>query len=270
MRASSDEDGVIVAAAEPGVCRVVCFSPRHDLTLATMPAADVRAVVDTWVEEYLSLGSRPGISYVEIFENRGEMMGASNPHPHGQIWATHTIPDLPARELASAAAYRQATDRCLLCDYTALERQRGERMVSENETFVAVVPFWAVWPFELLVLSRRHVATIDRLTDAERDALADILRRVTTRYDNLFEAPFPYSMGFHQQPTRWIDARRQSPARALLSAPPALGHHPQVHGRLRAARDAAEGHHAGIRRRATARAVRGALLQLLTAALRRP
>jgi UDPglucose--hexose-1-phosphate uridylyltransferase len=196
-----NEDGLIVAAAEPGVCRVVCFSPRHDLTLATMPAADVRAVVDTWVEEYLSLGFRPGISYVEIFENRGEMMGASNPHPHGQIWATHTIPDLPARELASAAAYRQANDRCLLCDYTTLERQRGERMVSENEAFVAVVPFWAVWPFELLVLSRRHVATIDRLTDAERDALADILRRVTTRYDNLFEAPFPYSMGFHQQPT---------------------------------------------------------------------
>jgi UDPglucose--hexose-1-phosphate uridylyltransferase len=192
---------LLVAAAESGICRVVCFSPRHNLTLATLPAADVRAVVDTWVDEYVALGQRPGIGYVQIFENRGEMMGASNPHPHGQIWATQTIPDLPAREHASFAAYRQAHDRCLLCDYTAVERERGERVVCENDAFVALVPFWAVWPFELLVLSRRHVGSIAQLTTAERDALADILRGVTTRYDKLFETPFPYSMGFHQQPT---------------------------------------------------------------------
>ena len=128
-------------------------------------------------------------------------MGASNPHPHGQIWATRTVPDLPAREHASFIAYREAKGRCLLCDYLALERERGERTVCENDAFTAVVPFWAVWPFELLVVTRRHLSAIDQITDAERSALADILRRVTARYDNLFETSFPYSMGVHQQPT---------------------------------------------------------------------
>jgi UDPglucose--hexose-1-phosphate uridylyltransferase len=196
-----NEADLLVAAAEPGRCRVVCFSPRHDLTLATMAAADVRAVVDTWVEEYVGLGARPGIGYVQIFENRGEMMGASNPHPHGQIWATQTIPDLPSREQASLAEYRRAHGTCLLCDYLALERDRGDRVVCENDAFTALVPFWAVWPFELMLLSRRHVSALDELDSAERDALADILREATTRYDNLFETPFPYSMGFHQRPT---------------------------------------------------------------------
>jgi UDPglucose--hexose-1-phosphate uridylyltransferase len=157
-------------------------------------------VVDVWVEETRAIGAEPGINYVQVFENRGAAMGASNPHPHGQIWATATIPNEPSREQEAFTAHRAARGTCLLCDYLAVERSRGERVVCENEDFVAVVPFWAVWPFETLVLSRRHVAGLDGLTSAERDALADMLKRLTTRYDNLFETPFPYSMGFHQQP----------------------------------------------------------------------
>jgi UDPglucose--hexose-1-phosphate uridylyltransferase len=191
---------LLVARAEPGLCRVVCFSPRHDLTLARMDRHALRGVVDLWVEETRTLGAEEGINYIQIFENRGAAMGASNPHPHGQIWATATVPNEPARELESQGAYRASRGTCLLCDYLAVELSRAERTVCENEAFVALVPFWAVWPFETLVLPRRHVAGLDDLTSAERDALADILKRVTTRYDNLFETPFPYSMGFHQRP----------------------------------------------------------------------
>jgi UDPglucose--hexose-1-phosphate uridylyltransferase len=195
------ESDLFVARAEPGRCRVVCFSPRHDLTLSRMPREAIRTVVDVWIDESRALGADPAINYVEIFENRGAAMGASNPHPHGQIWATATVPNEPAREQESLAAYLAGHGRCLLCEYLAVERSRGERIVFENEAFTVLVPFWAVWPFETLVLSRRHAATIDDLRPAERDTLADALKRLTTRYDNLFETPFPYSMGFHQRPS---------------------------------------------------------------------
>jgi len=142
----------------------------------------------------------PWIAYAAIFENRGALMGASNPHPHGQIWATEHIPNEPAHEQASLAAYKASHGSCLLCDYAALEIRLGERVVCANESFVAVVPFWAAWPFETLVVSRRHVNALPSLDEPARDALADILKQLTTRYDNLFEAPFPYSMGFHQEP----------------------------------------------------------------------
>lgn len=195
-------DGDLLRArAEPGVCRVVCFSPRHDLTLSRMSPAALRAVVDMWADEFASLAARPEIRYVQIFENRGAAMGASNPHPHGQIWATASVPNEPAREHAALGVRRAAAGVCLLCEYLSLELARGERVVCENAGFVAVVPFWAVWPFETLLLPRRHVPSIDALDDAERNALGDLLKRVTTRYDNLFETPFPYSMGFHQHPT---------------------------------------------------------------------
>ena len=199
--AGLDEDGLLVARAEAGICRVVCFSPRHDLTLATMATPAIRRVVDTWVAEFVSLGARAFITYVQIFENRGAIMGCSNPHPHGQIWASASLPNEPAREQAALSDHAAAHGRCLLCDYLALERSRGERLVCENETFSALVPFWAVWPFEIMVLSRRHVAAIDELDERERDGLADLLRRVTVRYDNIFAVSFPYSMGFHQRPT---------------------------------------------------------------------
>ncbi len=193
--------GLIVAESERGLCKVVCFSPRHDLTLARMSVDEIRPVVDVWRNEYQAIGSLPDINYVQIFENRGEMMGCSNPHPHCQIWASETIPNEPAKEQAALTEYRERNGSCLLCDYVAYELSTGERIVCENEQFVAVVPFWAVWPFETLVLSKVHATDLSSMSDEARTALADILRRLTIRYDNLFEVSFPYSMGLHQRPT---------------------------------------------------------------------
>jgi UDPglucose--hexose-1-phosphate uridylyltransferase len=193
--------GLLVASAERGICRVVCFSPRHDLTLARMNAAELRAVVDVWIEQYRSLGSDPTINSVLIFENRGAMMGASNPHPHGQIWANTTVPNEPAKEQASLLAYQRRHGSCLLCEYWKIEKKQSERLVCENEEFAAFVPFWAVWPFETIAISKRHFGSMDEFSDSERDTLADILRRLTSGYDKLFETSFPYSLGFHQRPT---------------------------------------------------------------------
>lgn len=187
---------------ERGLCRVLCFSPRHDLTLARMETHEIREVVDLWVNEYAAAAALPWARYAIAFENRGTPMGASNPHPHGQLWVTESVPNEPARERLAFDEYRAAHGRCLLCEYLQREAQRGERLVCENDHFVALVPFWAMWPFETLILTRRHVGAIDALDDAGRDALADVLRRLTIRYDNLFETPFPYSMGVHQQPMR--------------------------------------------------------------------
>jgi UDPglucose--hexose-1-phosphate uridylyltransferase len=188
------------AEAEPGLCRVICFSPRHDLTLPELGQADVEAVVRTWTEQTADLGSRDFIHYVQVFENKGAVMGCSNPHPHSQIWATGHIPNEPAKELAAQEAYAAKHGRCLLCQYMAAERASGERVVAANEHFTAVVPFWAIWPFEVLLLSHRHLGSLPDLRPEEAAALAAIMRAVTVRYDNLFEVSFPYSMGFHQAP----------------------------------------------------------------------
>lgn len=189
------------AVSERGTCRVVCFSPRHDLTLAEMDLPGLQSVVDVWVAQYQELGALPQIGHVQIFENRGAMMGASNPHPHGQIWATEHLPLNIAREQDAQAAYYAAQGRTLLSDYLALEIEDGARIVVSNDDFVALVPFWAVWPFETLLISRRPVGALPDLSAAERAGLADILKQLTTRYDNLFNVSFPYSMGFHQRPT---------------------------------------------------------------------
>ncbi len=189
------------AVAERGLCRVICFSPRHDLTLAEMTTEEILPVVEIWTTQYQELGALPYIGYVQIFENRGAMMGASNPHPHGQIWASEHVPLIPARETESQAEYFTSHGRSLLSDYLAIETARAERIVCENDHFVALVPFWAVWPFETLVVSRRHIGALPELTADEQYAFAAILRRVTTRYDNLFQTSFPYSMGIHQRPT---------------------------------------------------------------------
>jgi len=194
-------DDLLVAEAEPGVCRVVCFSPRHDLTLSGMGRAAVRGVVDTWADQWVELSAQPLVNYVQIFENRGEMMGASNPHPHGQIWANRRLPNEVAKEQASQSAHREQKGSCLLCEYLKLERSIGERMVCENAAFTAVVPFWAIWPFEILVLAREHITDLNQADPAMRDGLADILGRLTRRYDRLFAVPFPYSFGFHQRPS---------------------------------------------------------------------
>jgi UDPglucose--hexose-1-phosphate uridylyltransferase len=196
-----NEANLLVASPETGTCRVICFSPRHDLTLARMESGDIRKVVDSWAEQYEELGADPSISYVQIFENRGAMMGASNPHPHGQIWASASLPNEPAKEQNSQAEYLREHRSCLLCDYLALELDLQERVVCVNESFVALVPFWAVWPFETMLLARRHRGAFPELEPAERDGLADILKRLTAGYDRLFEISFPYSMGFHQRPT---------------------------------------------------------------------
>jgi UDPglucose--hexose-1-phosphate uridylyltransferase len=196
-----DEKGIVVAESESGICRVVCFSPRHNLTLSQMPIAAIRGLIDVWADEFQSLGQQPGINYVQIFENRGLMMGCSNPHPHGQIWATSTVPNEPRKEQESFAAYQTLHGTCLLCDYIKLEEGSGERVVCSNDHFMAVVPFWAIWPYEILVISKRHVGSMSALSEEARLALADILKRVTTGYDSLFQTSCPYSMGFHQQPT---------------------------------------------------------------------
>jgi UDPglucose--hexose-1-phosphate uridylyltransferase len=196
-----------------GICRVVCFSPRHDLTLPLMSQAEVEAIIHTWTEQTVELGSRDFIDYVQVFENRTAMMGASSPHPHSQIWTTSVVPVEPAKELAAQADYLHEHGSCLLCDYVAAETRSGERVACANEHFTALVPFWAVWPFEILLISNRHAASLPDLSPAEVAGLADILRRLTARYDNLFEVTFPYSMGFHQAPTdqKGLDARRAHP-----------------------------------------------------------
>ncbi len=193
--------GLLRAETERGVCRVLCFSPRHDLTLAKMAVPDIRLVVDEWAAQTAELGAMPNINYVQIFENRGAMMGASNPHPHGQIWATETIPNEPIAELAAQDAYLAKQGVSLLDAYRDLELAQQERVVAENDAWVALVPFWAVWPFETLVLPKRHVGSITDLTPAERDLFAAMLKQVTAGYDHVFDTSFPYSMGLHGAPT---------------------------------------------------------------------
>lgn len=188
------------ALPDDGICRVICFSPRHDLTLPELPQPWVEDVIRTWADQTAELGARDFINYVQVFENKGEMMGCSNPHPHSQVWSTSLVPTEAAKELQRQEAYLRENGRCLLCELLEAEQAAGERVVAANAYFTAVVPFWAVWPFEILVLSHRHVASLPELTPAEVAGLADLLRRVTARYDNLFEISFPYSMGFHQQP----------------------------------------------------------------------
>ena len=195
-----DSVGLLRAETERGLCRVLCFDPRHDLTLATMEIPAIRRVVEMWADQAAELGARPDIQYVQIFENRGAMMGASNPHPHGQIWATQHIPNEPALELAAQRDYLSEHKQRLLSAYLTLELAQRDRIVTENETWAALVPFWAVWPFELLLLPKQEVARVEALTDPQREGLASILKQVTSGYNRVFDTPFPYSMGLHPAP----------------------------------------------------------------------
>jgi UDPglucose--hexose-1-phosphate uridylyltransferase len=196
-----DESGLLVARSERGICRVVCFSERHDLSLALMSQAQVRKVLDVWAGQYRELGSIAWINHVQIFENRGAIMGASNPHPHCQIWANASLPNQIDKEQGSQLEHLEKYRSCLLCDYLALELKQDARVVCRNRDFVALAPFWAIWPFEVMLLGVRHSGALDALTEPELDSLADIIGRLSTRYDNLFRVPFPYTMGFHQSPT---------------------------------------------------------------------
>jgi UDPglucose--hexose-1-phosphate uridylyltransferase len=193
-------DELFTAETARGICRVICFSPRHDVHVGTMDEGAVRGVVDVWAEQFASFAAVPWIRHVQVFENRGPAMGASNPHPHCQVWADERLPVDPARELVHQREHLAAHGRCLLCDYVEREGEDGSRVVLENEHVVVVVPFWAVWPFETLVLPRTHRSTLPDLTPMERDGLARAMRSLVRRYDRLFDTPFPYSMGLHQAP----------------------------------------------------------------------
>ncbi len=188
------------ASPERGICRVLCFSPRHDLSLAQLTVKEILRVVEAWMEQHRDLARRPYVNHVQIFENRGEIMGCSNPHPHGQIWGQESIPLLAQQELNCQSSYFNRNHRCLLCDYLEVELRLKERVVCDNEDFAVFVPFWAVWPFETLLLSKNHRASVADLRVRERRSLARVLREITARYDNLFDIPFPYSMGWHQAP----------------------------------------------------------------------
>jgi UDPglucose--hexose-1-phosphate uridylyltransferase len=196
----ADHDGLLHAETERGICRVICFSPRHDLTLATMDVPAIRGVVDVWAAQEAELATHEGIRYIQIFENRGAMMGASNPHPHGQIWATEHIPNEPATELRTQRDYFTKHGKPLLHDYLQKELERNERIVAQNDTWAVVVPYWAVWPFETLVLPKQPVTSMRTMSEAQREGLAAILKTLTAGYNRVFDAPFPYSMGFHPAP----------------------------------------------------------------------
>jgi UDPglucose--hexose-1-phosphate uridylyltransferase len=185
---------------ERGICRVICFSPRHDLTLPELEIPAIEGVIAVWTEQTRELGKKDFIQYVQVFENKGAMMGCSNPHPHSQVWATSHIPNEPAKEVENQKAYFDEHGHPLLSEYLDEEHKRKERLVAVNNHFTALVPFWAIWPFEVLVIAHRAMPYLTDLTSGEASGLADILKQITTRYDNLFGISFPYSMGFHQAP----------------------------------------------------------------------
>lgn len=195
------ESPLFKAETERGICRVICFSPRHNLTLAEMDTAAIENVVRVWKDQYQDLGAMDFVKYVQVFENKGAIMGCSNPHPHGQIWATETVPFESQREDYHQLEYFASRGKTLLQDYLKEEMERNERVVASNDLWAAVVPFWAKWPFETLLAPRRPIASMAGMTVDDEKALSDIMKRVTIRYDNLFQVSFPYTMGFHQAPT---------------------------------------------------------------------
>jgi len=195
------ENKLLLIKVESGICRVVNFSPRHDLTLAELQESEIGHVIAAWQEEFRSLGSHPAINYVQIFENKGSLMGNSNPHPHGQVWAQESIPNEPLKELKQFKLYYAKKKHSLLLDYLKLELRLKERIVYENESFAVVVPFWAIWPFETMIVSKRRISSILELKEKDKKDFANALSILTIKYDNLFKISFPYSAGLHQAPT---------------------------------------------------------------------
>lgn len=200
-----DEDGLLIAETERGICKVIAFSPRHDLTLPEMEVQDIKKVVDLWQHEFVQLSRNQWIKYIQIFENKGAIMGCSNPHPHGQIWAQSSLPVEIIKEDIQLRSYFEEQQRSLLIDYIDLEERKDERVVIANEHFVALVPYWASWPFETMIVSRRHVQDINQFTDQEKEDLAKTIKELTVRYDNIFKTSFPYSAGMHQAPVNSED-----------------------------------------------------------------
>jgi UDPglucose--hexose-1-phosphate uridylyltransferase len=195
-----DEEGILSARSESGICKVICFSPQHDLTIPQMTTEAIEHVIDLWQHEFRELSANPQIKYIQIFENKGEIMGCSNPHPHGQIWSSSSIPLELYKETTQQKKYFEKHHKSLLSAYLTIELEKQERIVVENEHFVALVPFWAVWPYETMIISKRHVQHVTQFTADEKRAYALVLKQLTSKYDNLFNMSFPYSAGMHQAP----------------------------------------------------------------------
>jgi UDPglucose--hexose-1-phosphate uridylyltransferase len=195
-----NKNDLMIAKSQRGICKVVCFSPLHNLTLAQMDKEDIAKVINLWQREFETLSANAWIKYIQIFENKGDIMGCSNPHPHGQIWSLGSVPAELHKETLQQKKYWEEHKRSLLGDYLQLEMEQQERIVCENNDFVALVPFWAVWPYETIIISKRQVQNMLQFNSEEKKSLAAILKRLTVRYDNLFETSFPYSAGMHQSP----------------------------------------------------------------------
>lgn len=191
---------LLVSKSETGICKVICFSPNHSLTLPLMNQDEIQKVIQLWKDEFDLLSTNKLIKYIQIFENKGEIMGCSNPHPHGQIWASSSVPTELLKETEQQEKYFQQHQQTLLSAYLDIELQQQERIVIENEHFVALVPYWAVWPYETMIISKRPIQQIIQFTEDENAAFASIIKELTIKYDNLFEVSFPYSAGMHQMP----------------------------------------------------------------------
>lgn len=196
-----EQNGLLKAETEKGICKVVCFSPNHSLTIPLMEVADITKVVQVWKREYQELGKTENINYVQIFENKGEIMGCSNPHPHGQIWSQSSIPNEILKKTSHFKKYWNENKKSLLYDYLMQELKLKERILIENEHFVTLIPYWAVWPYEAMILPKKHYQHIGQLNSEEETAFAEIIKGLTIKYDNLFGTSFPYSSGIHQCPT---------------------------------------------------------------------
>lgn len=194
-------NGLLQAKGEKGICKVICFSPNHSLTIPQMEIEDLVKVANTWKKEYLELGSKSFINHVQIFENKGAMMGCSNPHPHGQVWAQSSIPEVTLKKTEQQKKHFLDNNSSLLGDYLMQELELKERIVIENDDFVALVPFWAFWPYECMIIPRRHMRHIAEMTETETQSFAKILKALTINMDNVFNCSFPYSAGIHQSPT---------------------------------------------------------------------
>lgn len=194
-------DGLLKAESEQGICKVICFSPDHSKSLADMAVEEIAKVVETWQNEYTSLGSNHNINYVQIFENKGEVMGCSNPHPHGQIWSQQSLPNEVVKKDFHQKSHYFKYQKSLLDDYLKQELELQQRIVYENDAFVVLIPFWAVWPFETMIIPKKHQQNISQMTSNESSLFADVISKITKKYDALFQVSFPYSSGIHQSPT---------------------------------------------------------------------
>lgn len=195
------ENGLLKAETENGICKVVCFSPNHSLTLPLLSLENIKNVIQTWQKEYQELGNQKNINYVQIFENKGQIMGCSNPHPHGQIWAHQSIPDQIIQKTNQQKKYWNNNKKSLLSAYLKQELKAEKRILIENDFFVTLVPYWAVWPYETMLIPKNHLKDISEFNEKHIKSFADILKKTTIMYDNLFEISFPYSAGIHQAPT---------------------------------------------------------------------